>query len=245
MNSFSDVIKKIMFLGLENVVGRYYSSYRAFVYDNKDPENLNRLQLLVPHLNPSLPDKTWAYQKNNFSGKGYGIHMLPKKGDLVWVEYEYGDLDYPVWSFGHFGESDKPEEFTDDNVYGFKTPRGSIVLFNDVKDQETISIRLKGYKDTIEIKLDEIEIESKIIIVGKEAKEWSGKGETTQAKIEELWDAIDSLATSISSHTHISSSPGSPTPPPVTAANFSQASSKAKSSKAKVKEILSQKTKIE
>lgn len=245
MKSISDLFKGIIFRGLENTVGRYYSTYRAFVYNNEDPNGQNRLQLLVPHLNPNIPDETWAYPRNNFSGNGYGIHMIPKKGDMVWVEYEYGNLDYPVWSFGHYGEKEKPQEFIGDSIYGFKTPRGNIVIIDDNKDKESISIKLKGLNDLITINIDEIVMESKSIKIGKDASEWAAKGESTQNKIEEIWVAINSLNSAIASHTHTSGGPGSPTSPPITATNFTQGASDANSKKSKVKDILSGKVKIE
>lgn len=238
---FSDIIKKMIHYGLENVIGRYYSSYRGFVYSNEDPENLNRLQLLVPHLNPRVPDETWAYPKNNYSGNGYGLHILPKKGNMVWVEYEFGNLDNPIWSFGHYSENQKAEEFTDDNIFGFKTPAGSLVIINDNEGEESISIKLKDYKDTIEITPDILTIESKLNKLGKKADQWAPKGETTQEKIEELWDAVKSLADALVSHGH----GGNGASPPTTTSQISSVSSKASTSKSKVKEILSSKNKIE
>lgn len=234
-------IKKMIHYGLENVIGRYYSSYRAFVFNNEDPENLNRLQLLVPHLNPRVPDETWAYAKNNFSGKGYGSHILPKKGDMVWVEYEFGNLDYPLWSFGHYAEEQKPEEFKDHHQFGFKTPAGSLVIIDDTEGSERISIKLKGYAEYIEITPQNTLVESEFIKLGKDAEEWAPKGETTQVKIEEIWTAINSLATALASHGH----GGNGVSPPFNAGDFSSAASNANTSKSKVKEILSEKTKIE
>lgn len=241
MRDFSDVIKSMIFNGLENVIGRYYSTYRAFVYSNDDPDNLNRLQLLVPHVNPRVADETWAYPRNTYSGNGYGVHLLPKKGDMVWVEYEYGNLDYPVWSFGHFGENQKPEEFTDSNTIGFKTPNGTLILFNDIKGEESISIRLAGYADTIEIALDQMTMESKLIKLGTGAEQWAAKGESTQAKIEEIWTVINQLGTALATHGH----GGNGASAPFTTAQFSSIASNANTSKSKVKEILSEKNKIE
>jgi len=240
MNS-RDIIKGIMHNGLENVFGRYYSSYRAFVHNNIDPDNLNRLQLLVPHLNAKIPDETWAYPKGNYSGKDYGIHCLPKIGDMVWVEFEFGNLDYPLWNFGHYAEGEKYEGFDNPNKFGFRTPRGSIVIFDDTEDKESISIKLKDYKDSILINLDLIDIDSKLINIGKENLEWVSKGETTKEKIEELWDAIGSLCDALVSHAH----GGNGLSPPSTAGTIAQIKSESVSSKEKVEEILSEKTKIE
>lgn len=238
---FSSVIKKMIIYGLENTIGRYYSIYRGFVYDNNDPENLNRLQILVPHINSKVPDRTWAYPKNQFSGKGYGMHILPKKGDMVWVEYEFGDVDYPTWSFGHYAENEKPRDFGNDRTFGFKTPRGSLVYMDDTEGSEVISIKLKGYKDTIDINIDKMTIESKLILVGKEAKEWAAKGDTTQKKIEELTDIVKGMATDIATHQHTAMGAS----PPTNVVNFTKAVTDLTDYKTKVKDILSTKVKVE
>ena len=38
-----------------------------------------------------------------FSGSEVGLFALPKKGAGVWIEFEHGDPEYPIWSGGWWG----------------------------------------------------------------------------------------------------------------------------------------------
>lgn len=148
MSAIAKLINTIIERGFE-FFGRYYSSYRAFVVDNEDPEGYGRLKLKVPNIYGTHNYDYWAWPKGIYSGKNYGIQCVPSKGDLVYVEFEYGDPKKPIWSYGHFGRDtdnnkEKPTEFDSVKKYGFKTPEGSIVLFND--DDKVITIKtIDGY----------------------------------------------------------------------------------------------------
>lgn len=122
--------QQIMYNGLE-AIGRYYSVYRGHVIDNNDPENLGRLKVLVPSIIGRKEHPSWVYPRNSVSGNGYGIQVLPQKGDLVMVEFEHGDPKFPIWSHAHFTENQKPEEFVNAQVYGFKSPKGQLVIIDD------------------------------------------------------------------------------------------------------------------
>ena len=138
--TLKEVFSNIMYQGLESI-GRYYSSYRGYVVDNEDTEELGRIQVKIPSVTHNKVHPTWAYPKNQWGGKGYGMQLLPLLGELVWVEFEHGDTRFPIWNFGHRTEGDKPIEFATSEIYGFKTPKGQLVLIDDRDDQEKIVIR--------------------------------------------------------------------------------------------------------
>jgi hypothetical protein len=148
MKFFKDFITNLTFSGLE-YFGLYYSKYRAFVYDNNDPDGCGRLRLIIPLVDELTPLKTWALPTGMFGGEDYGSHILPQKGDLVWVEFEMGKLKNPIWSFSYFGKGEKPSEFDSPNVYGFKSPKGHVVKIDDNKN--TIQII---QKDGISVLID-------------------------------------------------------------------------------------------
>ena len=84
--------------GLE-FIGRYYSTYRAVVLDNQDPENLGDIEVMIPSIHDGV--QAWAKPKNSIGGgvnHGYK-YLTPKPGDIVWVEFENGDPLRPVWSY--------------------------------------------------------------------------------------------------------------------------------------------------
>lgn len=131
---FSSFLKDLMYLGLEQF-GRYYSSYMAVVANVDDPENLNRLQLVIPEITEGVY-LYWAFPKSNYAGKGYGVQLLPQRGDTVWVEFERGNPKVPIWSHGYFARDEKPqgEDLDDKNTYWLITPKGHKVIINDTKN---------------------------------------------------------------------------------------------------------------
>jgi len=132
--------KALLFHGLE-AVGKYYSSYRGYVMENDDPENMGRILVTVPAVTSDKQHTKWAWPKSQFSGSGYGIQLLPVKGDIVWVEFENGNARFPLWSHGHFGKDEKPTEFASAQVYGFKSPKGQMVIIDDRDGQEKVIVK--------------------------------------------------------------------------------------------------------
>jgi hypothetical protein len=86
---------------------RYYGKYRGKVENNLDPMNLGRLQVSAPAV---LGDgrMSWAMPCVAFAGNGVGIFALPPSGASVWVEFEAGDPDYPIWSGCFWGQGEVP-----------------------------------------------------------------------------------------------------------------------------------------
>lgn len=80
----------------------YYGKYRGMVLNNVDPLQIGRLQVQVPDVAGLVPT-SWAMPCFPSSGKQMGVYMLPQIGSGVWVEFEQGDPDYPIWSGCWFG----------------------------------------------------------------------------------------------------------------------------------------------
>jgi uncharacterized protein involved in type VI secretion and phage assembly len=64
---------------------------------NVDPEQRGRIQVLVPDVTNVVPT-TWATACVPLAGKSMGVYLVPQIGAGVWVEYEQGDPDYPIWT---------------------------------------------------------------------------------------------------------------------------------------------------
>jgi hypothetical protein len=131
----SSLIKTIVYGGLE-LFGRYYSCYRAYVADNEDPDGLQRLKLVIPQIGGNQEYNYWAYPKGVFFGPNYGSQVLPQKGDVVWVEFECGSPEVPIWSHGHPGKDEYPkdQDLRDVKCYWFRTPEGNLVKLYDTKN---------------------------------------------------------------------------------------------------------------
>lgn len=85
----------------QNFSGRYFGTYRGFVTDNNDPQKLGRVKVKVPSVLGSDEELGWAFPKPvTGGGKNAGDLWIPAQNDYVWVEFEDGMTDYPLWSPG-------------------------------------------------------------------------------------------------------------------------------------------------
>lgn len=81
---------------------RYYGKYRGTVTVNIDPEQRGRIMALVPDV-LGLTPSSWAMPCVPYAGKGSGAYLVPEVGSGVWIEFEQGDPDYPIWVGGFWG----------------------------------------------------------------------------------------------------------------------------------------------
>ncbi len=81
---------------------KYWGKYRGTVVNNIDPEQRGRIQAIVPAVTGLIPS-TWATPCVPFAGKAEGFFVVPQLGAGVWVEYEDGDPDKPIWVGGFWG----------------------------------------------------------------------------------------------------------------------------------------------
>lgn len=75
---------------------RFYGKYRGSVLNNVDPEQRGRLLVTVPDVLGSMPS-SWALPCVPVAGPQMGSWFVPPIGAGVWVEYEQGDPDHPIW----------------------------------------------------------------------------------------------------------------------------------------------------
>jgi len=80
----------------------FYGKYRAIVVNNVDPLQIGRIQVMVPDVNGFLPS-TWAMPCVPVAGINTGVFTVPMIGSGVWIEFERGDIDYPIWVGGYWG----------------------------------------------------------------------------------------------------------------------------------------------
>lgn len=81
---------------------RYFGKYRATVVNNVDPMQQGRIQVLVPDVSGVAPS-SWAMPCVPVAGMQMGFYSPPQIGSGVWVEFEQGDPDYPIWVGGFWG----------------------------------------------------------------------------------------------------------------------------------------------
>ena len=83
---------------------QYFGKYRGTVINNVDPEQRGRIQATVTDVSGFVPT-SWALPCFPITGKQMGAWWLPQIGTGVWIEFEQGDPDYPVWTGCWFGNA--------------------------------------------------------------------------------------------------------------------------------------------
>ena len=83
---------------------QFFGKYRGTVFNNIDPMQMGRLQALVPDVANVIPS-SWAMPCVPFAGIQNGFFAVPPIGAGVWIEYEQGDPDYPIWSGCFWGSA--------------------------------------------------------------------------------------------------------------------------------------------
>lgn len=88
-------------------MSQFFGKYRGNVENNIDPMLLGRCQVSVPAV---LGDGrlSWAMPCTPYAGSGVGFFAIPPVGANVWVEFEGGDTDYPIWSGCFWGVGEAP-----------------------------------------------------------------------------------------------------------------------------------------
>ncbi len=113
---------------------RYLGKYRGTVVNNVDPENRGRIQAIVPDVQGLIPN-TFALPCLPAAGKGSGAYFLPELGAGVWIEFEQGDPDYPIWTGCFWGSAAELPEMgiasppITPNMVFQTTGRNSITVF--------------------------------------------------------------------------------------------------------------------
>jgi len=133
---------------IEKVERRFYGKYRGFVVDNADPEKLGRLKVTVPSVLGLEVVTGWASPCTPYGGDvNQGFLFIPENQSGVWIEFEEGDLEFPIWVGSFWSKPDDNSEIPKPN-----DPDG--VEKEDVQDpvtRKTIKT-LKGHSIQLEDK---------------------------------------------------------------------------------------------
>jgi uncharacterized protein involved in type VI secretion and phage assembly len=116
----------------------YFGKYRGKVENNFDPYQQGRVQISCPAV---LGDgrMSWAMPSVPYAGNGVGFFMIPPVGANVWVEFEGGDIDYPIWAGCFWGTGEVPAIPAQAEMKVIKTATATITL-NDVPGAGGVTI---------------------------------------------------------------------------------------------------------
>jgi hypothetical protein len=115
---------------------KYYGKYRGVVLDNVDPMMMGRILAMVPDVSSLLPT-TFCMPCVPAAGLQAGMMVVPSIGAGVWIEFEQGDPDYPIWSGCFWGSAAELPALAQLNPPGlssmtFQTTLQNGMVINDV-----------------------------------------------------------------------------------------------------------------
>ncbi len=145
-------------------IRRFYGKYRGKVADNADPLFLGRILPIVPAVS-ELP-LTWATPCVPYAGSEVGFCAIPPIEANVWIEFEGGDPDFPIWTGCFWEEGQTPLGPLTPETFIFKTTSTTMVI-RELPGGDGISMKLTflAGESPINITLDEagIQIETEAV----------------------------------------------------------------------------------
>lgn len=124
----------------------FYGKYRGVIVDNNDPLKMGRIRARVPTV---FGDKEtgWALPCAPYGGKNVGFLFVPPVGANVWIEFEAGNTEIPIWSGCFWSTGEAPSVAPEVKV--IKTDFATITV-KDTPDAAGISIEtVTGLKITM------------------------------------------------------------------------------------------------
>ena len=88
-------------------MSQFFGKYKGKVENNLDPMQMGRVQVSVPAV-LGEGRLSWAMPCAPFAGSGVGFFAVPPVGANVWVEFEGGDTDFPIWTGCFWGTGEVP-----------------------------------------------------------------------------------------------------------------------------------------
>jgi uncharacterized protein involved in type VI secretion and phage assembly len=120
---------------LDRLRNRFFGKYRGTVTEVDDATL--RVKAKVPAV---LGEQAtgWCMPCVPYAGNGVGMAFLPEVGAGVWIEFEAGDVSYPVWVGCYWRDREAPSDATP-SVKAIVTKAGHKILLDDNGSTITIS----------------------------------------------------------------------------------------------------------
>ena len=143
---------------------KFYGKYRAIVTNNNDPEQWGRIKVKCPSVLGDY-ESHWCMPCVPYLCNNEGVFTLPNVGDGVWIEFEEGKLNQPIYVGGWFNPNQYP---SDDYANAhkrliMKTRGGNIVKVDDTNN--SIVLQCKGGAK-VTVKDDTITLDGNVTVTG-------------------------------------------------------------------------------
>jgi Type VI secretion system/phage-baseplate injector OB domain len=124
-------------------MAKYFGKYRGKVVANVDPLHLGRIQVEVAAVLGEAR-QAWALPCTPYAGADVGWFAIPPVAANVWVEFEQGDPDYPIWSGCFWGERQLPQNARVDEPAKVQVLRvvGITLTWSDLGDNKGVTLEV-------------------------------------------------------------------------------------------------------
>lgn len=124
-------------------MGEVFGKFRATVSSIKDDKHMGRIKVKCPRIYGES-ESPMCIPCMPFTGDKWGSIMLPEVNDTVWIEFEEGDTEKPLYVGGWWLENKTPVQTDYDNTAKFKrvikTKSGHMILFYEESGKEYVQI---------------------------------------------------------------------------------------------------------
>jgi uncharacterized protein involved in type VI secretion and phage assembly len=120
---------------LAQLRSRFYGKYRGVVSDVD--ATTGRIKATVPAVFGSV-ESSWCMPCVPYAGPQVGFAFLPEVGSGVWIEFEGGDVSYPIWSGCFWRSGEVPSDVAAD-VKVIVTTAPHEIKLDDGQQQITIT----------------------------------------------------------------------------------------------------------
>ena len=121
---------------VERLRGRFFGKYRGTVTD-VDTQQVGRIKAKVPAVLGDTPTG-WAMPCVPYAGDGVGLAFIPETGSGVWIEFEGGDVSFPIWTGCYWRQGEIPSSVAA-AVKVIKTVAGHEIAIDDDNGKVTIT----------------------------------------------------------------------------------------------------------
>jgi hypothetical protein len=205
---------------LERQTDRFFGKYRGLVLINVDPQNQGRIKAIVPEVLGVFPTN-WCLPCTPYAGMMAGLFTVPLPGTGVWVEFEAGDVNRPVWTGCWWGtaqipvnELGTPAQFTSKVL---RTDTGLLISLDDAA--QSITFKDAANLDSMSMQVGITQIQSKFLMTLDAQLIFHGQNAVHPAVLgDQLLIYLNALVIAFNGHTHpgelaIGVLPVTPAPP--------------------------------
>lgn len=118
---------------------KFFGKYRGKVETNEDPLGLGRLQVSVPAV-LGEGTRAWAMPCVPYAGNGVGLFLIPPVGGNLWVEFEAGETDFPIWVGCFWSEGEVPVDPAEPTQRALKTDGLSLLVDDQSGGSVTLTV---------------------------------------------------------------------------------------------------------